>query len=64
MENVEIKELESKEEKKESKKPTKKAAPKKEKLSTRQIFMMQCNERRKAARLPMAYTEEEIQKAK
>lgn len=62
MENVEIKE-EVKEEKKEAKKVTKKA-PKKEELSTRQIFMIQCNERRAAARLPMAYSEEEIKKAK
>ena len=45
MENLEIKEVEVKEEKKKPAK--KKAAPKKEVLSTRQIFMIQCNERRK-----------------
>lgn len=64
MENVEIKDLEKKESKKEDKKPAKKAAPKKEELSTRQIFMIQCNERRAAAKLPQAYSEEEIKAAK
>ena len=63
MENLEIKDVEVKEEKKPAKK---KASPKKkEELSTRQIFMMQCNERRRAAGIKeMAYSEEEISKAK
>lgn len=58
MENVEIK----KEEKVTIKKAVKKA-PKKE-MNVKQIFMTQCNERRAAAKLPMAYSEEEIKKAK
>lgn len=58
MENVEIK-------KEEVKKPAKKkAAPKKEKMNTKQIFMMQCNDRRAKAGLPAAYSEEDINKAK
>lgn len=62
MENVEIKEV--KEEVKEEKKAAPKKAAKKEKLNTKQIFMIQCNERRAKAKLPMAYSEEEIKTAK
>lgn len=66
MENVIIKDLVENEEPK-KKKSTKKAAAKEEEvqLSTKQIFMIQCNERRRLAGISeMAYTEEEILNAK
>lgn len=57
MENVEIKKEEKVVVKKAVKKPAKKS------MNTKQVFMTQCNERRAAAKLPAAYTEEEIKKA-